>query len=193
MISNYNRNQLLLGALNLLAAAIATALAGLFFYAVAWFVLTSFRVEQYHFISLAFAAGGLLVVFVSGFNLLRKGKGNYGYHESDLMPQWEMVSGGSYMVDYYRNRITAPAHALNQIFLCAPLQLSKGVGRFRSLVTHDQALEIRLEALLAEIEQKDKWETLDDYPGQVSDLGYLIRMDKIQFSPRTGKIRSLKR
>ena len=192
MIASYNRRQTILGCINLIAGLLALAAAAVFFYGVASFVLSRFGVDNAKPISIAFSAAALLIVFISGIHLQRKGKGNYGYQDGDLMPKWEMVSGGSFAVDFYRNRITAPAHALNQLFLCAPLQLIKGIGRLRSRLNPDRALEQRLVALLADINAKDKWETLDDYPQQIQELQYLIRMEKIQFSPRTGKLRSKK-
>ena len=191
MITQFNRRQKVLATLNFLATALALGLAALFFYGVARFVLTSFDVGNSKLISVIIALGAIAIIFVSGINLQRKGKGNYGYQDSGLMPGWETIdSGGSFMMAFYSNRVTAPAHAFSQIFLCAPLQLIRGIGRLRSQLEPDFALEQRLVALLAEIDSKDKWQTLGDYRDQSEELQCLIRMDKIQFSPRTGKIRS---
>ena len=175
MIAKFNRKQTIVGFCNLVAGLMATAAAAAFFYFVARFVLINFSIPNGQPISIGFAIGGLLVVFVSGLRLQCRGEGNYGYQDSDLMPRWEGETAGSVAVDYYRNRVTAPAHALTQLFLCAPLQLLKAVSRFSSLIKASPGLDDRLVSVLAEINQQDKWQSVSDYPEKSAELQYLIK------------------
>ena len=105
---------------------------------------------------------------------------------------FDMVSGGAYMMNRYGNRVTAPAFMLSQMFLAAPLQAHKAYAALKMRIPTDPMLEGRLVELLTEMQRKAKWEDVRVYEAQALELGYLIRMEKVDYSPKKGRVRASK-
>ncbi len=95
------------------------------------------------------------------------------------------------MTRIYANRVTGPSYMLSQIFLAGPIQLMKAIGRFRSLIPYSDTLKARIQRQLEKIETAKKWQDLSEYRDNALETLYLIRMNKVQYSPRKIRIRSL--
>jgi hypothetical protein len=91
-------------------------------------------------------------------------------------------------MEHYAQRITGPAYVLSQLFLSGPLQLMKGVSRFRSLIKPDAAFEARLVEMLEALRLKKTWHPATAYAGREKELSALISMDRVEYSPRKGTV-----
>ena len=87
--------------------------------------------------------------------------------------------------------VTAPAYFLSQLFLAAPMQVMRGISRIQSRIPESPQLELGLVSLLQEVNANPSWHPLRTYTNRAEEIGYLIRMEKIQFSPRKGTVRPL--
>ena len=190
MIAAHNRRQLALAFLSALIGVACSMLAFVFFRFAARFVGTSIEwsglVESSEIIA-GIAVGAL---FLSGYRLWRSGIGHTTFVDSSLNVNVEAVSGGAMMTGVYAQRVSVPAYFLSQVFLAGPLQLLGAYTKIRSRIPDEPGLEARLENLLATLIEKDKWESLTDYPQQLEELNHLIRMGKLQYSPSSRKFRA---
>lgn|GEM_PF-5379994 len=132
----------------------------------------------------------ILIFVIEIFRYLR-GLEHSRYIGSDLFPDMEIPSGGAAMTRIYANRVTGPSYMLSQIFLAGPIQLMKAIGRFRSLIPYSDTLKARIQRQLEKIETAKKWQDLSEYRDNALETLYLIRMNKVQYSPRKIRIRSL--
>jgi hypothetical protein len=190
MVRRFNQRQVFFGVVNLFMSLVASAVAFLFF----WFVLSrvvhAFHLGMPEPMQLLSAGGLVGVVMAAGILQWRRGEGHESYADSSVNVQLEWVSGGAYAVERYAQRVTAPAYVLTQIFLGGPLQLMKGISRFRSLITSDPQFETRLVEMLEEIRLRKTWHPIAAYAGREKELSALVRMDAVEYSVRKGTLRT---
>lgn len=191
MIENYNRRQRLLAALAAVLSVVALVGTLLFFFVGSWFALYNLRIENRLWIATGIAIAVTLVAFWAGWRRGEAGKGHYGFHESGLHARLDPVSGGAFMTNLYTNRVTAPTFLLGQLFLAAPLQARKAFHQWCTRIPEEPGLESQLEAFLREIQAKGSWHDLATYDNRMLELGYLVRMERVEISPRKGRIRAL--
>ncbi len=191
MIAAFNRHQTLLAAFNCLLSAIAVVATFVFFLAATAMVMKGFGFKGPPGLPFWVASVCLLFVMVFGIFEFRRGGGHHGYHESDLYPGFDLSTGSGYLANHRVQEVTAPAYILSQIFLAAPMQLMKGIDRIQSRIPETEDLERRLDSLLREVNATPKWHPLLTYANRAEEIGYLIRMEKIQFSPNKGTVRPL--
>jgi hypothetical protein len=190
MVRSFNQRQVILGCVNILMSGIACVAAFVFFRTVIWKVTGAFHIGLEGSLQLLLACSLVGVIFVAGIFQWRRGEGHESYADSSLNVQLEWVSGGAFMMERYAQRVTAPAHVLSQLFLAGPLQLMKGITRFRSLLPVDSQFEARLSEMLEEIRHRKTWHSIDGYVGREKELSALIRMDAVEYSPRKGTVRT---
>lgn len=93
------------------------------------------------------------------------------------------------VVDHYADRVTAPAYALGQLFLAAPLMLLRAGTLLASRVPDGAELEARLPAALAELRVAHRWQFLAECPQWRDEILYLARMGLIDFAGNKGQPR----
>jgi hypothetical protein len=154
------------------------------------FVMRNLGIEDRRSYAKVCSVVGVAIVCMVGYLRHRKGQGHYGFHESGMHVNFETVSSGAFVTNFYAQRITAPAFLLGQIFLAAPLQLLKGIRYLKERVPREHGLEQKLEVLLTEVRAKAKWHGVKDYQDRMQEMLYLVRLDKVEFSPRQGRVRA---
>lgn len=191
MITAFNRRQTLLALLNFLTGAAAAVAAFLFFRFAAVMAIKGFGFSSPPDLPVWIAWTCLILVFVFGILEHRRGGGHAEFHETDLYPGFDLSSGSGYWANVRVQEVTAPAYFLSQIFLAAPLQILRGIGRLRSRLPESLDLEQRLASLLETVNANPAWHPLRIYTDRAEEIGCLVRMEKIQFSPRKGSVRRL--
>lgn len=187
MIRRYNRSQLLFSVVSLIGGSFCFFLAYLFFRYVPAFISSSFRFPLTTVTAEALAALGLLAVALSGYRTWKNKGGLQSYHESafyhDLSPA---DTGGAYFTEHYLQRVTGPAYVISQTFLAGPLWLLKAWTLFASRIPFSNELEERLATVLAVLKAADKWQSINDYPADRTEILYLAQMGFIDFSAHKG-------
>lgn len=135
------------------------------------------------------ASACLVCVVAVGIVEFRRGAEHSEFHETDLYPGFDLASGSGYRANRWVQPVSATSFVLSQFFLAAPLQLMKGIERLRSRIPETAGLETELAALLAQIESNPKWHPMRPYADRSEALGYLVRMEKVLFSPNKGRVR----
>lgn len=190
MIARFNTSQILRGLLSLVLSAVAYALTFAFFYYSVQFVAANFHYKAPVPFAFGIPIACLAVVTATGVIRWRSGIGHYGYDTMDPFSQFEPTSGGSFMMAHYASRVTGPAYLITQIALAAPFQFLEALARFRSLVPLEPGLEKRLTDLLSQIRSVGKWQEMTTYLGHEREIAILIQMRLVEFSPRTGKLKT---
>lgn len=188
MIRRFNYTQIALGVLNLFAATLASAIIVLAFFHSTRFALEFLPIAAPPETPAIIASAALAVVFITG---LRRGRNQSALdtpQHPDHSLNLEPITGGSAFIHAEASKIVAPAIILVQVFLSAPLQLLEGIDRFRSLLRYSSQLETDLHQLLSEVNAKKKWHPVKNYAGREQQLACLIRMNRIDFSPRKGTV-----
>jgi hypothetical protein len=90
------------------------------------------------------------------------------------------------VVDFYAHRVTGPAYILSQVFLAGPLLLFRAATLVKSLLPSGGDLEERLGSTLGLIRSANKWQSLNDYPNNKTEILYLAQMGLIDFSAHKG-------
>jgi hypothetical protein len=67
----------------------------------------------------------------------------------------------------------------------------EGITRLRSRIEESHGLETQLTSVFDQINATQKWHPLATYNHCANEVGYLIRMGKVQFSPNKGTVRPL--
>jgi uncharacterized membrane protein len=191
MIEAFNRRQTLLAVLNFALGGIAAVLAFLFFRIAAGMTLQWFGVSWSSEKPVWIAVACVVLVVILGILEHRRGGGHRDYHETDLFPGFDRSTGSGYWANARVQEVTAPAYFLSQIFLAAPLQVLRGLERLHSRLPGTRDLEERLTTLLETVNANPSWHPLRGYGDRAGEIGYLIRMEKVQFSPRKGSVRRL--
>lgn len=191
MIAAFNRKQTLLAIGNFVVSAVAAVLAYFFFRYATVMILEGFSRRSDSALPGWIGIGGLVFVFVAGTLEYRRGGGHSEFHETDLFPGFDLSIGSGYWANSQVQQVTAPAYFLSQIFLAAPLQFFRGMDRLRSRLPESGDLEQRLRALLDVLNANPAWHPLRTYADQAEEIGDLIRMEQVQFSPHKGSVRRL--
>jgi hypothetical protein len=84
---------------------------------------------------------------------------------------------------------TPEGYFLVQIFKNAPQWPFMAYGRLMSRLPEDGLLESRLQKTFQKIKAANKWQGLEDYPGQKSEVQHLIQMHLLDFSDFKGALR----
>jgi hypothetical protein len=180
MIKSYNRSQLLKASLFFLLAAGCFGLAWLFFHLAFQLVGSSFRISVfYRNLAEAIAMTGICF---SGYMSWKRGHAFTSYVESNLFHDLGDSAGGGVAVDHYARQVTGPAYLLSQIFLGGPIFLFRAVKCIRQRLPENRELEGRLEAMLKTLHQANKWQGMNQYPGQEQEILMLAQMKQISFS-----------
>lgn len=190
MVSRYNNRQVILGTLSLLLSILAYAVTAAFFYYGFNLVTSSFDLDLPERSNLAFASVMVIIVTIVGVIRRRQGMGYIGCDQIDPFAGRELCGGASYYVAYETMRFTGPAFVILQIALAGPFQMGAALSRFGSILPGDPGLERNLNELLEEVRRVDRWQDLSDYADRSEEMTILIRMGKVNFSPRKGRLRA---
>lgn len=192
MIASFNRRQTLLAAGHFLLSLLAVVVTYRFFLYAADEVLELLKVLPFYFAPSAslphwIAIGCTSIVIVYGIWYGVRGGGHFDFHQSDLYlaPDYSNIG----YTDF--RSIGTLAHLLSQIFLAAPLQTLTGIACLKSRLPEDPELEHLLSTLLSRVEGTRKWHPTTVYTGHTTELGYLVRMGKVLFSPSKGLVSPL--
>lgn len=191
MIAEFNRRQALLACLNLFLGTIASVLVFAFFLLAATMVFRWIGTKPHPDLPAGIALACVVLVFVFGILEHRRGGGHREFHESDLYPGFDLSTGSGYWANAQVQEVTAPAYLVSQVCLAAPLQFLRAISRLQSRLPDSPDLEQRLASLLEIVNRTSGWHPIRHYDDRAEEIGYLIRMEKIQFSPRKGTVRSL--
>lgn len=129
------------------------------------------------------------VLTTSGWRRWRAGQGFYGPADSMAFFDFNEENAGAWMVQNQTARLTGPAWLLSQMFLAGPIQALKGASLLRARLPDDVATELRLKDLLESVRAKGSWHPVDTWAGREEDISSLIRLGKLEFSSRTGRLR----
>lgn len=186
LIASFNRRQVMGGLARLVLGVGAYVLAFLFFYICAGLLLKSLRLEDSKLYQLGFGLLGILVLTVTGFRRAWHGQGYLGVNEAmEGLPRTDPIF-------YPERKFVGMSFGLTQFFLAGPLQLCQAVAQFRSRLPLDPALSRRLTELLEFARGHGSWHSIEEYRGSEEDVGYLVRMHLVEFSPRTGRLRAVR-
>ncbi|MBK8093655.1 MAG: hypothetical protein IPK32_17180 [Verrucomicrobiaceae bacterium] len=186
MIAAYNRSKIIRGVFCLLGSLVCYVLAWLFFRYATALVLDSFGYSTEWAIWLGVI--GLLGITWSGFHTWKRGQGFQSYLDSAFfmsLPRWTGPAAGE-IIDSQTHRINAPAYVLSQIFLGGPLFALRGYRHFQQLLPSETGLEQKLHSTLGILRQANKWQSINDYPGQEREILMLAQMKHIDFSAHKG-------
>lgn len=191
MIAEFNRRQTLLACVNVALGGIAAVFSFAFFLLAATMVFRWIGSKPHPGLPVWSALACVVLVFVLGVIEHRRGGGHLGPHESDLYPGFDLSTGSGYWANARVQEVTAPAYLVSQVCLAAPLQCLRAISRLRSRLPVSPDLERRLTSLLDSVNATAGWHPVRHYADQSEEIGHLIRMEKVQFSPRKGMVRSL--
>ena len=189
MIRRYNIGQAFAAAGNIALSLIGYVAAYAFFYFGVNFAGDSLLRDYDPNWGHAAAAGALIALTIGGVLRARRGDGHYGYEGAGVYHDLDPVSGGAVAVDYYAHRVTAPAYVLSQLFLAGPLRFMRALQNLRNRIAPEHGLEGRLTSLLHDIRAREKWHDVRDYDERRREVAILVRMDKVEFSARKGRIK----
>lgn len=179
-----------MGTLSLLLSILAYALTAAFFYYGFNLVASSFDLDVPEWSYPAFAAAMVIIVTIVGVIRHRQGMGHIGYDQIDPFAGKELCGGASHYVAYETMRFTGPAYVILGMALAGPFRMCAAISRFRSILPGDPGLERNLTELLDEVRRVDRWQDLSDYTHRSEEMTMLIRMGKVDFSPRKGRLRA---
>lgn len=191
MIAAYNRRQTLLAAGNFLLSLLATIVTFAFFFFGSKMTAKNFGIVLPSDFPGWLAIGAVTFIMIYGIVEFRRGAGHSAFHETDLYPGFDLSFTSGTLANYRIQQVTAPAYFLSQFFLAAPLQLMEGITRLRSRIEESHGLETQLTSVLDQVNATQKWHPLSLYTHCATEVGYLIRMGKVQFSPNKGTVRPL--
>ncbi len=191
MIRAYNKRQILRAIGHFVLCILATAVAYGFFYIAYFYAREAFDLEFPQRLNYLAPVSLVLLVYILGFIDLARGGGLRAYNESSLFIESDLNSGSGTVTQYYASQITSSAYFFSQICLSAPLQLMKAIRCSRSLLKDTPGLEEDLSRLLEIVRAEKKWHKAANYQADGPLLGYLINMDKVDFSPRKGVVRAV--
>lgn len=187
MITRYNRSQLMFAVVCLIGGSFCFFLAYLFFRYVPGFISKQFGYPLSPTMAQLGAGLGLLAVAVSGYRTWKNKGGLQSYHESAFYHDLSAAdTGGAYFTEHYLQRVTGPAYVISQTFLAGPLWALKAWTLFASRIPNSKELEERLAKVLMTLKTADKWQSINDYPDDRTEVLYLAQMGLIDFSAHKG-------
>src|SRR5688572_17981528 len=99
-----------------------------------WYGRLGLSAATVHLIIAAF----LLLVTWAGYRAWKVRGGFASYYDSGLFVELDVDSGGARAVEYYADRVAAPAYAISQMFMAGPLWLLRAAAHWRNRV-HPQS------------------------------------------------------
>jgi hypothetical protein len=173
MIEKHNTKQLLLAALYALMG-LSVYVAGYgFLRFIFWFGHLGLGPGTVHLIIASF----FLLVTFAGYVAWRKRGGLASYYDSGLYVELDVDSGGARAVEYYADRVVAPAYAISQFFMAGPLWLLRAWAHWRNRLKLRPGLNAELSDTFARLRAANKWQGLRDYPP--SDHEAILLLGKI--------------
>lgn len=189
MIAEFNRRQIVWGAVGLAGSMVCYVLAWVFVQQVATALLGAFNLSAAHATWLSWLM--VIVMTFSGWRTWKSGQGFENYAESVFSP--DVIRSDERMwarkIDNPGQELRGTAYVLSQIFLGGPLLMLKNLHRIRTRVPAEAGLEQKLAHLLSVLHAANKWQGLADYPGQEREVLLLHLMKKIDFSQHKGNVR----
>jgi len=184
MISRYNRSQFIIAFFAIIGGLFCSWLGFLFFRYIPAFALDGFGFEVSITTARLIGWGGLIVLFISGYSVWKKGGGLTPYGESALYfePIGRAETGGTYLVNRELGQVTGTSHALSQLFLAGPLLLFNAATRLVNLVPQSSQLEGRMKEVLEQARIANKWQRMDEYPGREEEIRYLTQVGAVDFA-----------
>jgi hypothetical protein len=160
MIEKHNTKQALFAAWYALMG-IAVYVAGYWLIrGIFWFGGLGLSLAIVHLIIVGF----LLLVTIAGYVAWKKRGGFASYYDSGLFVELDVDSGGARAVEYYADRVAAPAYALSQCFMAGPLWLLRAWAHWRNRLAPRPGLNEQLSETLTRLRAANKWQGLRDYP-----------------------------
>ncbi|MCB1092360.1 MAG: hypothetical protein KDL87_12565 [Verrucomicrobiae bacterium] len=190
MIDRFNRRQLWRSLLATFLGILATILT---WWVIDWGVFYLFRAFALPNATLwapSLATLFLVVAYFSGWDLWRRGFGLPAAEDSDLLRGLDSSTFSGTWTNYQTLEIRGYTFLLIQLALSAPLQWLRAWDLHRSKIPNELGLESHLQDLLRQVESKNRWHPITDYRGDESGIMYLVRMGRIDFSPRKGVLKS---
>jgi hypothetical protein len=173
MIERHNTKQLLLAVLYALMGMVVYVTGYWLLRFLFWFGGLGLGWTIVHLIIGAF----LLLVTIAGYVAWKKRGGFASYYDSGLFVELDVDSGGARAVEYYADRVAAPAYALSQFFMAGPLWLLRAWAHWRNRLVSRPGLNEQLTDTLARLRAANKWQGLRDYPA--SDHEAILLLGKI--------------
>ena len=190
MISRFNVIQALRAFLALFLGLGAMAFTAVLTWGLLRAVLDRWNLERFEMWAPYGTAAVLVIVFYTGWDRWRRGFGQAEFSESFFAESFDNSVGGGMHANLALADDRIIGYVVTAIALAAPLQLLKTYDLVRSLIPNHAALELSLKRLLGTIESMGRWHAITDYTGQEREIMYLVRMGKIDFSPRRGSLRA---
>lgn len=173
MVEKHNTKQLILAALYALMG-VAVYVAGYWILRfIFWFCRLGINSAVVHLIIAAF----LVLVTIAGYVAWKKRGGFASYYDSGLFVELDVDSGGARVVEYYADRVAAPAYALSQFFIAGPLWLLRAGAHWRNRLAPQPGLNEKLSETLDRLRTANKWQGLGDFPA--SDHEAILLLGKI--------------
>jgi hypothetical protein len=173
MIEKHNTKQVLLAALYaLMGIAVYVAGYGLLRF-LFWYARLGISTQAVHGIIFAF----FLLVTLAGYYAWKQRGGFASYYDSGLFVELDADTGGARAVEYYADRVAAPAYALSQFFMAGPLWLIKASAYWRNRIAVRPGLNEQLNDVLVRLRAAHRWQGLQDYPS--SDHEAILLLGKM--------------
>jgi hypothetical protein len=173
MIQRHNTKQLLLAAVYGLMG-VGVYVAGYWMLRfIFWYGRLGLSSSTVHLIIAAF----LLLVTWAGYRAWRVRGGFASYYDSGLFVELDVDSGGARAVEYYSDRVVAPAYAISQFFMAGPLWLLRSCAYWRNRIAPRPCLNEHLSDMLVRLRSANKWQGLRDHPE--SDHEAILLLGKI--------------
>jgi hypothetical protein len=128
-------------------------------------------------------------VFWTGWDLWRRGFGQQDFLDSEFSAGFDRSTASGCWANYQTADARGASYLMSQVALAAPIQLLKGFDLLRSRIEIQPGLNAELEVLLEMIRRRKAWHPISEYGQRSIHVAYLIRMGKVDFSPRKGVIK----
>jgi hypothetical protein len=186
MIEKHNTKQVLLAALYVLMGIVVYAAGYGLLRFLFWYARLGISSQTVHLIIFGF----LLLVTLAGYHAWKQRGGFASYYDSGLFVELDADTGGARAVEYYADRVAAPAYALSQFFMAGPLWLIKAWAYWRNRLAPRHGLNEHLGEVYSRLRAANKWQGLRDYPSSDHEAILLLgKMGHIDLSFAKGSPR----
>lgn len=191
MIEKHNTKQMLMAALYVLLG-LSAYFAG---YWLLRFFFWFFHFWLIHWNIGSWAMHGIILLFLlvatwSGYRMWKQRGGLASYYDSGLFVELDADTGGARTVEYYTDRVTAPAYAISQLLMAGPLCLLRARAHWLNRVQSRPGMNEILTDMLTRLRAVRKWQGLKDYPAPDHETIMLLgKIGVIDFSLAKGSPR----
>lgn len=189
LIRKHNSRQTRRALFAIIFSILGTAAAFFFFKYFAKVIAWELFDSKSKIIPLLAGIGAVALIYWEGFRRTKNGQGLDEFAESPLYLGLDWSNGGAMLVEMEVARVTGPAYALVQLFLCGPLQLLKCRAYLASRIEPHAGLAQNLQHLLDRIVQNGKWHRVETYHAEYPELRQLVSMELVDFSARKGLVK----